>query len=91
MAPLVVGQVGERASSNDSGIANIPIYCLIMSINWSFNLCDHELRDWRIAVRNYLGHLNRVVFCELKEEVPVASISCVEIVPVKVNAGQSKS
>jgi hypothetical protein len=58
MAPLVVGQVGERASRNDSGIANIPIYCLIVSINWSFNLSDHKLGNSRIAVCNHVGYLN---------------------------------
>ena len=89
MAPLVVGQVRERASRNNSGVANIITYSLIVSINWSFNLSDHKLGNIRIAVCNHVGYLNRVPLRERKEEVPIASISCVELIPIKINASES--
>ena len=54
-------------------------------------MSDHEFCYRRVAARNHVGYLNSIPLSDAKEQVPIASISCVELILVQINACKSKS
>ena len=62
-----------------------------MIVDWCLNLANHELGDRRSGARDNAGDLDGVILSQIQEEIPVACICSVEFIPIKINAGQSKS
>jgi hypothetical protein len=55
------------------------------------DLVNHKFGDQRGGVVNNVGDLDGVIFSQRDEEIPVASISSVKFIFVKINACQCKS
>lgn len=83
--PLVIGDVGERASLKNVRVADVTVDRRVVLVDWSLDLVYHEVCDSRVWIVHLLGDLHSFPARQNLELIHVSCIRSVELTGIEVN------